>query len=142
MIALDYTVIIQVVAFLVFWFLLTKLLFKPFVGLLEERERRTEGVKAEAAALNEEGERLLKEYEYAIAKARDEGRAAKEKIVQEGRQARERLLGQAREDASRTLEAVRAEIGKELKRGREIAAREAEALAQQMAEKIIGRKIG
>ncbi len=142
MIALDYTVIIQVVAFLVFWFLLTKLLFKPFVGLLEERERRTEGVKAEAAALNEEGERLLKEYEYAIAKARDEGRAAKEKIVQEGRQARERLLGQAREDASRALEAVRAEIGKELKRGREIAAREAEALAQQMAEKIIGRKIG
>jgi len=142
MIALDYTVIIQIVAFLVFWFLLTKLLFKPFVGLLEERERRTEGVKAEAAALNEEGERLLKEYEYAIAKARDEGRAAKEKIVQEGRQARERLLGQAREDASRTLEAVRAEIGKELKRGREIAAREAEALAQQMAEKIIGRKIG
>lgn len=142
MIALDYTVIIQVVAFLVFWFLLTKLLFKPFVGLLEERERRTEGVKAEAAALNKEGERLLKEYEYAIAKAGDEGCAAKEKIVQEGRQARERLLGQAREDASRTLEAVRAEIGKELKRGREIAAREAEALAQQMAEKIIGRKIG
>jgi len=142
MIALDYTVIVQVVAFLVFWFLLTKLLFEPFVGLLEERERRTEGVKAEAAALREEGERLLKEYEYAIAKARDEGRAAKEKIVQEGRQARERLLAQAREDASRTLEAVRAEIEKELQRGREIAAGEAQAIAQQMAEKIIGRKIG
>lgn len=142
MIALDYTVIVQAVAFLVFWFLLTKLLFKPFVGLLEERERRTEGVKAEAAALREEGERLLKEYEYAIAKARDEGRAAKEKIVQEGRQARERLLGQAREDASRTLEAVRAETEKELKKGREIAAGEAQAIAQQMAEKIIGRKVG
>lgn len=142
MIALDYTVIVQAVAFLVFWFLLTKLLFKPFVGLLEERERKTEGVKAEAAALREEGERLLKEYEYAIAKAGDEGRAAKEKIVQEGRQARERLLGQAREDASRTLEAVRAEIEKELQKGREIAAGEAQAIAQQMAEKIIGRKVG
>ncbi len=142
MIALDYTVIVQAVAFLVFWFLLTKLLFKPFVGLLEERERRTEGVKAEAAALREEGERLLKEYEYAIAKARDKARAAKEKIVQEGRQARERLLGQARGDASWTLEAVRAEIEKELQRGQEIAAGEAQAIAQQMAEKIIGRKIG
>lgn len=142
MIALDYTVLIQVVAFLLFWFLLTRLLFKPFLAILEEREQRTEGVKAKAAALREEGERLLKEYEYAIAKARDEGRAAKEAIVQEGRQARERLLAQAREEAARMLEAVREEIQKELQRGRELAAREAQAIGQQMAEKILGRKIG
>ena len=142
MIALDYTVLVQIVAFLVFWFLLTRLLFRPFLGLLAERERRTEGVKGEAAALREEGERLRKEYENAIAKARDEGRAMKEQIVQEARQRRERLLTQAREEATRMLEAVREEIRKELQRGRELAQREAEAIAQQMAEKIIGRKIG
>ena len=142
MIALDYTVLIQIVAFLVFWFLLTKLLFKPFIGLLEERERRTEGAKAEAAALKEEGERLSKEHEQAIAKAKDEGRAAKEGILQEARQARERLLGQAREEAARMVQAAREEIRKELERGRELAAREAEAIARQMAEKILGRRIG
>lgn len=142
MIALDYTILVQIVFFLVFWFLLTKLFFKPFVGLVEERERRTAGVKAEAAALEEEGERLSKEYEYAVAKARDEGRAVKEAIVQEARQTRERLLTQAREEASRTLAAVRQEIQRELQRGRELAAREAEAIARQMAEKILGRKIG
>jgi len=142
MIALDYTVLIQIVAFLVFWFLLTKLLFKPFIGLLEERERRTEGAKAEAAVLKEKGERLLKEYEQAIAKAKDEGRAAKEGILQEARQARERLLGQAREEAAGMVQAAREEIRKELERGRELAAREAEAIARQMAEKILGRRIG
>lgn len=142
MIALDYTVLIQIVAFLVFWFLLTKLLFKPFIGLLEERERRTEGAKAEAAALKEEGERLSKEYERAIAQAREEGRAAKEGIIQEARQLRERLLSQAREEAARMVEAAREEIHKELERGRELAAREAEAIARQMAEKILGRRIG
>ena len=142
MIALDYTVLIQIVAFLVFWFLLTKLLFKPFLGLLEERERRTEGVKGEAVSLKEEGERLRKEYEYAVARARDEGHVMKEGIVQEARRTRERLLTQAREEAARMLEAVREEIQKELQRGRELAAREAEAIAQQMAEKILGRKIG
>lgn len=142
MIALDYTVLIQIVAFLVFWFLLTKLLFKPFIGLLEERERRTEGAKAEAAALKEEGERLSKEYERAIAQAREEGRAAKEGIIQEARQLRERLLSQAREEAARMVQAAREEIRKELERGRELAAREAEAIARQMAEKILGRRIG
>ncbi|MBI2987551.1 MAG: ATP synthase F0 subunit B [Deltaproteobacteria bacterium] len=142
MITVDYTILIQVAAFLVFWFLLTRLLFKPFIGLLEERERRTGGVKAEAAALKEEGGRLLKEYEYAIAKAKDEGRAMKEGIVQGARQARERLLAQAREEASRMLEAAREEIQKELQKGRELAGREAEAMARQMAEKILGRKVG
>lgn len=63
MIALDYTVIVQIVSFLFFWFLLTKLLFRPFLGLLEERERRTEGVRAETASLVNEGERLRAEYE-------------------------------------------------------------------------------
>ena len=142
MIALDYTVLIQVVAFLVFWFLLTRLLFRPFLGLLEERERRTEGVKTEAASLKEEGERLWKEYEYGIAKARDEARAVKESIMQGARETRERLLAQAREEAARMLEAVREETREELQRGRELAGREAEAIAQQMAEKILGRKIG
>jgi len=142
MIALDYTVLIQVVAFLVFWFLLTKLLFKPFLGLLGERERRTEGVKGEAVSLKEEGERLWKEYEYAVAQAGEEGRVIKQGIVQEARQTRERLLTQAREEAARMLAAIREEIQKELQRGREQAAREVEAIAQQMAEKILGRRIG
>ncbi len=142
MIALDYTVLIQIVAFLVFWFLLTKLLFRPFIGLLEERERRTEGAKAEAASLKEEGERLLKEYEQAIARAKEEGRVAKEGILQEARRVRERLLGLAREEAARMVEAAREEIRRELERGRELAGREAEAIARQMAEKILGRRIG
>ncbi|MGH7775081.1 MAG: ATP synthase F0 subunit B [Candidatus Binatia bacterium] len=142
MIALDYTVIVQIVSFLFLWFLLTRLLFRPFIGLLEERERRTEGVKAETASLLEEGERLRVEYENEIARARDEGNAAKEAILQEARQARERLLAQAREEAARRLEVVRGEVQREMQRGRELATREAEVIAQQMAEKILGRKVG
>ncbi len=142
MIALDYTVIVQIVSFLFLWFLLTRLLFRPFIGLLEERERRTEGVKAETALLLEEGERLRVEYENEIARARGEGNAAKEAILQEARQARERLLAQAREEATRRLEVVRGEVQREMQRGHELATREAEVIAQQMAEKILGRKVG
>lgn len=142
MIALDYTVIIQIVSFLLLWFLLARLLFRPFLGLLEERERRTEGVKAETASLTAEGERLRAEYENGIARATDEGNAAKEVILRDARQAREGLLARAKEEATRLMETAREEIQRELQRGRELAAREAEAIARQMAEKILGRKIG
>ena len=141
MIALDYTVLVQIVSFLVLWFLLTRLLFRPFVALLEEREKRTEGVKAEAAALVGEGERLRAQYESAIARAKGEGATAKEGILQQARQARERLLAEARAEAADSLAAVREEIQNELRRGRQPAAQEAEAIARQMAEKILGRGI-
>lgn len=142
MIALDYTVLVQIVSFLVLWFLLTKLLFKPFVGLLEERERRTEGVKAQAASLTAEAERLRAEYESAITRANDEGAAVKESILHEARRTRERLLAESRAQAADRLAAVRDEIQKEIRKGRDLAVREAAGIARQMAEKILGRKIG
>ena len=39
MIDLNFTVLIQIAAFLILWFFLHKLLFVPLLGLLEERER-------------------------------------------------------------------------------------------------------
>lgn len=142
MIEVDYTVVIQVVAFLILWFLLSRLLFRPFLALLEERERRTEGVKAETSSLVDEGERLRAEYERGIKSAWDEASAVKETIVAEGRQAREQLLAHAREETARLIDTVRAEILREMQKGRELAVREAEGIARQMEEKILGRKIG
>lgn len=142
MITLDYTVVIQIVSFLLFWFLLNRILFKPFLGLLAERERRTEGFKAQAASLAEEVERLRAVYESGIAKAREEGDRAKAAILADGRLAREHLLAQARDDAGKILQKVREEIHGELQKGKAFAAREAEGIARQMAEKILGRRVG
>jgi F-type H+-transporting ATPase subunit b len=141
MIDFVYTALVQIVAFLALWFLLSKLLFRPFIALLEERENRTEGLKAAAASLVVEGERLRAEYESAIAKANEEGAAVKETILQEARQTRERLLAESRAQAVDRMSAVREEIQKEMRKGREQAVQEATAIARQMAEKILERKI-
>lgn len=141
MIDFVYTVLVQIVAFLALWFFLSKILFKPFIALLEERENRTEGLKAAAASLVAEGERLRAEYESAIAKANEEGAAVKETIRQEARQTRERLLAESRAQAVNRMSAVREEIQKEMRKGREQAVQEATAIARQMAEKILERKI-
>jgi F-type H+-transporting ATPase subunit b len=134
-------VLFQIVLILLLWAILGKLLFKPFLGLVEEREKRTEGLKAAAATLTAEAERLRADYESAIRQANEEGAAAKEALLDEARKTREQLLHQARADAAQRLTAVREEIQKEMKQGREQALAEAEAIARQMAEKVLGRKI-
>ncbi|MBI2357372.1 MAG: ATP synthase F0 subunit B [Deltaproteobacteria bacterium] len=142
MIALDYTVIVQIVAFLVLWFLLSKLLFGPFLGLADERERRTEGTKREAAALSTEGEGLRSEYERAIENAREEGRNLREALLEQGRETQERLLAEAREESAKMVQAVREDLRRAMQRERELAAREAEGIARQIAEKVLGRRVG
>jgi F-type H+-transporting ATPase subunit b len=135
------TVVIQVVGFLALWFLLSKFLFKPFIAVLEERENRTDGLKAAAASLTAEAEKLRTEYESAIAKANEEGAAVKETILHEARQTREKLLADARTQAAERLAKVREEIQREIGKGRESALHEAAAIARQMAEKVLGRKV-
>jgi F-type H+-transporting ATPase subunit b len=142
MIDFVYTVLVQIIAFLALWFLLSKVLFRPFIALLEERENRSEGLKAAAASLVAEGERLRAEYESAIAKANEEGAAVKETILREARQTRERLLAESRAQAAARMTAVREDIKKEMAKGRELALQEAAVIARQMAEKVLGRMVG
>jgi F-type H+-transporting ATPase subunit b len=142
MIDFVYTVLVQIVAFLALWFMLSKLLFRPFIALLEERENRSEGLKDAAVSLVAEGEGLRAEYESAIAKANEEGAAVKETILQEARQTRERLLAESRAQAAERMTAVREDVKKEMAKGREEALQEAAVIARQMAEKVLGRKVG
>jgi len=141
MIALDYSILLQIALFLFLWFFLTRLVFKPFQRLLEERERRTEGVTAEAETLMEEAERLRTDYEEKITKATEEGNSIKETIRQEALRAREQLLAHAQEDTARFLHTARDQIQQEMQKGRELVAKEAEVIAQQMVEKILARKV-
>ena len=142
MISLDYTVLVQIASFLLFWFFLNKLVFTPFRRVIEEREQRTDGVKTETESLIEERARLQEEVESQIAQARAEGKNIKEAILQEALRTRERLLNQAQGNAAQVLQTARDEIQQEVQRVQGLIAKEAEAIAQQMAEKILGRKIG
>jgi len=142
MISLDYTVLVQIASFLLFWFFLNKLVFTPFRRVIEEREQRTDGVKTETESLIEERARLQEEVESHIAQARTEGKNIKEAILQEALRTRERLLNQAQGNAAQVLQTARDEVQQEIQRVQGLIAKEAEAIAQQMAETILGRKIG
>jgi F-type H+-transporting ATPase subunit b len=142
MISLDYSIAYQIVIFLVLWLILSKVLFRPYLSLLEERERRTSGAQHDSTALENEGARLRAQYEEQIAQAQAAGYAAKEAILQEARQQREKILAQFREEALRMLEDVRREVEGQMQKERQLAATEVRVIAQEMASKILGRNVG
>src|SRR5215212_7615394 len=141
MISLDISILYQVILFVVLWMILSKLLFKPYVSLLDEREQQTTGAQHDSADLEHEGARLKKQYEEKIAEAEASAYAAKDAILQQARQQREAILGQAREEASNTLEQIRRDVASALEREKQLASAEVTTLAQDIVNKILGRTV-
>jgi F-type H+-transporting ATPase subunit b len=141
MISLDFSVFYQIVLFLVLWVILSRVLFRPYLALLEERERETSGARHDIEALEHEGARLKAEYEAQLARAEAAGNAAKERILQEARQQRESIISQAREESTASLETVRREIRSQLDKEKQQAMAEVGEVAREMVSKILGRNV-
>jgi F-type H+-transporting ATPase subunit b len=141
MINLDLSLVVEIVLFLVFWAIMSRVLFAPVARLMEERERRTDGTQVQAQAMLEEGKRLQEQYEAEIAKARAEGEAIKGQIRGEAARARDLIMAQGHEAATQRTQSMRAEIRRELESARQTIIGQAESLAQDIAEKVLGRKV-
>lgn len=141
MISLDISILYQIVLFIVLWLIVNKILFQPYLRLLEQREGRTTGAEHESADLEHEGSRLRAQYEEQISQAQIASYAAKEAIVQDGRQQREKILAEARQEAASQLDRVRREVALALERDQQLAALEAQAVAREMVSKVLGRPV-
>lgn len=141
MISLDYSVVYQIILFLVLWLILRKILFQPYLQLLEERERKTTGAQHDSLELEHQGARLRAEYQEKIAQTKAASYASKEAILHRARGERETILTEAREEAMKLLEGTRRELESQMQKERQIAAVEASIIAKDMASKILGRKL-
>src|SRR5207247_9770668 len=101
MISVDYSIAYQIVLFLVLWAILSKVLFGPYLNLLDERERRSTGAQHDSSDLEQEGARLRAQYEEKIAQAQTAGHPAREAIFNEERRQRHHRVNHARRGATR-----------------------------------------
>jgi F-type H+-transporting ATPase subunit b len=138
-VAIDWTLGVQAVNFLVFMFLINKFLFKPLLELMEERERELGGIYSEVEALKEKASSLLREVDEIISKAKEEAKGKIDLAVKEAREEREKLIAKAQEEAAKRVERAKEEIWKSFEEEKEKLEREAEKLAQEIVKKILGK---
>lgn len=132
---------VLIVSFLVFWFIFSRLFFRPFLNLLSAREERFR-------SLNDRTEQLLKE-----ARAADEAREQRLNAIRrealEHRDAERRrveaeaaqLLETAKADARASLDAARTRIEGELKAAGHDLEEMGRTLAGELAERVLGRRL-
>ena len=138
-VAIDWTLIVQAVNFLIFMVLINKFLFQPLLRLMEEREKELDGIYSEAEALKVKAEQLLKEVEETLAKAKEEAKKIIDAAVREAREEKERIISQAQEEASVKVEKAKEEIWQAFESEKAKLEAEAEKLAEEIIRKILGK---
>ena len=141
MISLDISILYQVVLFIVLWLIVNKVLFQPYLKLLDEPEQKTTGAQHDSTELEHESARLRTQYEERIAQAQSAAALERERILQGAAEQREKILSQARQEAEQTLAGRRQEIAAALEAERRLASAEAGTLAADIAAKVLGRKV-
>jgi len=135
---LNSTLWTQLVIFLVTYFILNSLVFKPYFNAYEERERRTLGGKEDAQHLVSQTQALQSQYE-------ERARAINEKIRQAYDLARTQaskeqsdILQSSKEDALAKTKVSRERVQSEMNEARASLSKEVDDVSNIISQKLLG----
>ncbi|MDQ3665557.1 MAG: hypothetical protein M3410_02970 [Acidobacteriota bacterium] len=137
----DGTLILHGGIIIIMVIILNRTLFGPINRILEERERRTSGLRSEAGQTVVRVEQSLREYEQALRGARAEGYQLLERQRAQAIRERDRQIAIAREFLSKQTSTERLEIKSQTEVAREALSKEARKTALRISSQILGRPI-
>jgi F-type H+-transporting ATPase subunit b len=129
-------------AFVVVTLVLNPLLFKPLLGVMDQREERIEGTRRRADQVEQRAAEALARYEQAIRAAHAAAGAERRRRLEAAREELQRITRAAKDDAEREIERARDEIGASVREARASLRDDAGELATLAAERILGRTLG
>ena len=138
----DGSLIFVLVLFLIFVFVLNRILFKPIGRVLDERETLTEGARTEARAATRRYQTELADYEARIRQARAESYKRLEQQRAAALEERRQLIEQAKADANDQIEQAKQQIAEQAAGARAALEVESRQIAAQISRSVLGRTVG
>jgi F-type H+-transporting ATPase subunit b len=139
MIELNLTMIIQLAIVLSLMVILSQMVFKPFLGILQERKDQVKRAEERTRDLQHRSEELMERYREAISAAHAQGATIREKIRKESLAKETELLQKAMEEANRLIHEMKMKISDEMEAARAGLQFQAQNLSREIAQKILGR---
>jgi F-type H+-transporting ATPase subunit b len=121
--------------------ILNRLIFRPFLKMVEEREANTLGARTQAGDLTGEAEDLKKKYESGVSEATSQGASYKEIQRREGLSVGEKIVDEARIKCSDHISSVRKELEASVTEVRKELVQLSMGFSKEMTEKILRRDI-
>ncbi len=141
MVSLDYTILVQMVNFIILIFILNALLYKPILGIIGKRKQKMDESDSEIKRMNQTVEQKMAEYEEKVRLAKVDAMEQKNAIVKEGSDVAKGIIDAVRGEIPAMMEQFHAKMGKEVEEARAILHSQSQKISLDIAEKVLGRSI-
>lgn len=134
---INITILFQISVFLLLLGWLSRFLFKPLLVLVDERERRISGARAEAKAALAAASQRKNQVEERIIEARTDARATLEGLKAQDLEFYHKIAETARQEAREEIKRAHKEIGLEAQKIGSVLRGEIDKLADSVLSKIV-----
>ena len=141
MVSLDYTILVQMVNFIILIFILNALLYKPILGIIGKRKQKMDESDSEIKHMNQTVEQKMAEYEEKVRLAKVDAMEQKNAIVKEGSDVAKGIIDAVRGEIPAMMEQFHAKMEKEVEEARAILHSQSQKISLDIAEKVLGRSI-
>jgi len=130
-----------IVSFLIFWFIFSRIFFRPFLDLMSKREQRFKDMGDRTEQLIKQAQAADVEREQRILAVRREAAAKREVERRQAEAEATKVLDAAKADARATLDSAHARIEEELKNAERQLDEMGRSLAGELAQRVLGRPL-
>src|SRR5512146_711274 len=141
LIDIDYTMFVQFGLFLLLFVVANKLMFQPYLALRTRRKEGIEGARADAERTSAQADAKLADYEKQLALARSRANDEGRKVRAEAAAHEKSVTDASRAEAQKALDEATAKMRAETDAARLQLLPQANALARQIASKLLGREV-
>jgi F-type H+-transporting ATPase subunit b len=141
LIDIDLTVVIQFALFLIMFAIGNAFLFQPYLKLRQRRKQGIDGARAEAEQMSAKADAELVEYEKKLAAARNRANEEGRKVRAEAAAHEKTVTDASRAEAQKAIDEATTKMRAETDAARLQLLPQANALARQIASKLLGREV-
>lgn len=134
---IDYTIIIQLINFLVAVWVVSYFLIKPIREQIKSRQSLMQGYMDEMELFSEQADSKLAAYEASLDAAREEAQAVRGTFVEKGHAQETTIVTTAQDEALALLKATRDETVKEAKKALTALKKQVPGFAENVVSKIL-----
>ena len=142
LISINETLVVQLISFLIFLFIINRVMFRPLRRTMQEREHYVEGIQSDILAAEQKLQQTIQEARDEDAAVREAGLQMINEMEKQGSHEAVKIITAAREEIAAMGGKARQEINAQVADARKTIVDEAEKLSLNVMEKVLGRRLG
>ncbi len=142
LISINETIIVQLLSFLIFLFLINRVMFRPLEGAMAERTAYIQALQTEIGEAESELNKVSRLLERQEAATREQAHALRHDMEEAGGNRAGEILSSVRKEVAELKSQAEEEVAAQLSEARKYLEKESEDLSVRIMEKILDRGVG